>query len=73
MALAATLSVASVSLLLIFGGRILYEQYYGEQNCEMTYMYLYPQYQVGDQDYWRYRDLCVLLPQCRDMLLIFCH
>ena len=40
------LSVASVSLLLICGGRLLYEQYYGKQNCEMTYMYLYPQYQV---------------------------
>ena len=46
MALAAVLSVASVSLLFVFGGRMLYEQYYGEQNCEMTYMYLYPQYQV---------------------------
>ena len=40
------LSVASVSLLLVCGGRLLYEQYYGKQNCEMTYMYLYPQYQV---------------------------
>lgn len=42
------LSVASVSLLLVCGGRLLYEQYYGRQNCEMTYMYLYPQYQVSD-------------------------
>lgn len=40
------LSFASISLLFICGGRLLYEQYYGEQKCEMTYMYLYPQYQV---------------------------
>lgn len=40
------LSFASVCLLFIWGGRLLYEQYYGEQKCEMTYMYLYPQYQV---------------------------
>ena len=42
------LSVASVCLLFVLGGRLLYEQYYGEQKCEMTYMYLYPQYQVSN-------------------------
>ena len=48
MALSTILSVVSVCLLLVCGGRLLYEQYYGKQNCEMTYMYLYPQYQVGE-------------------------
>ena len=47
MAFSTILSVVSVCLLLVCGGRLLYEQYYGKQNCEMTYMYLYPQYQVG--------------------------
>lgn len=47
MGLTTVLSVVSVCLLLFCGGRLLYEQYYGKQNCEMTYMYLYPQYQVG--------------------------
>ena len=42
------LSVTSVCLLFTWGGRLLYEQYYGEQKCEMTYMYLYPQYQVSN-------------------------
>ena len=47
MAFSTILSVVSASLLLVCGGRLLYEQYYGKQNCEMTYMYFYPQYQVG--------------------------
>lgn len=47
MALTTTvLSLVAVSLLFLSGSRLFYEQYYGEQNCEMTYMYLYPQYQV---------------------------
>lgn len=36
--------VSAVIFLLVCGGRLVHRQYYGQQDCEMTYMYQWPQY-----------------------------
>ena len=39
--------VSAVIFLLVCGGRLVHRQYYGQQDCEMTYMYQWPQYPVS--------------------------
>lgn len=40
-------SLMVLLLLLLCGGRLIYEQFLGNQDCEMTWMYQYPQYLVS--------------------------
>lgn len=40
-------SLIVLLLFLLCGGRLIYEQFLGNQDCEMTWMYQYPQYLVS--------------------------
>ncbi len=42
----AILSLVVGMLLLLCAYRVVWRQFFGEQDCEMTYMYEWPQYQV---------------------------
>jgi len=48
------LSVAVTFLLLFSAYRLVWRQFFGEQDCEMTYMYEWPQYQVRADSYRRF-------------------
>ncbi len=37
-----------VLVVLLSCARLCYRQYYGQQDCEMTYMYRWPQYQARE-------------------------
>ncbi len=50
-------SLVVLLLLLFCGGRLVLEQFYGDQDCEMTWMYQWPQYLVYTVVVWR---VCII-------------